>query len=104
ILPYVEAPESHMGFFKGGTFADFRKKHDVEQGRDPIYASEENEMMQPWMTPLSNLGNHQTVIYYDAKLHAIGMCDQESGGSSDPWHDEQRRRWLDEGGGVGDVG
>lgn len=83
ILPYVEAPGSYTGFFQGGYFADFRKEDDVRQGWDPFYSDNEDEMLLPWMTPLSMLGNHQTVIIYNAKTHWIGMFDQECGGSTD---------------------
>ena len=84
ILPYIGAPYEYMGFFKGGRFADFRTEEDVKQGRDPFYSDDDNERLLPCMTSLSLLGNHQTVIVYNAKTHWIGMYDQESGGSSDP--------------------
>lgn len=84
ILPYVDCSDARgLDFFKGGSFLDFRDKDSIEYGRDPFYSDEEREKMRPWMTPLSGLGNHRTVIIYDAKKHLIGMFDQESGESSD---------------------
>ncbi|KFY41428.1 hypothetical protein V494_03006 [Pseudogymnoascus sp. VKM F-4513 (FW-928)] len=84
ILPYIEVPDgSRMDFFQGGAFADFRQKEDVERSRDPFYSDEEDEAMLPWMTPLSMLGNHRSVIIYSAKYHRIWILDHESGGSAD---------------------
>jgi hypothetical protein len=85
ILPYVDDSDCRgLDFFQGGCFLDLRDKDTIEYARDPFYSSDEKEMMRPWMTPLSGLGNHRTVIIYDAKRHVIGMFDQESGGSTDP--------------------
>jgi hypothetical protein len=84
ILPYVDTGgAASVDFFQGGEFADFRLKEHVERGRDPFYTESDSESMRPWMTPLSLLGNHQTVIIYDTKRHRIGMFDQESGRSTD---------------------
>jgi hypothetical protein len=85
ILPYVDDSDCRgLDFFQGGCFLDLRDKDTIEYARDPFYSSNEKETMRPWMTPLSGLGNHRTVILYDAKRHVIGMFDQESGGSTDP--------------------
>ncbi|KAK4122195.1 hypothetical protein N657DRAFT_621398 [Parathielavia appendiculata] len=86
ILPYVKAPDSdRMDFFMGSSFADFRNEHHVRDGRDPfISGNDPEQMMRPWMTPLSMLGNHQCVIVYDAKRHVVGIFDQEDGRSHDP--------------------
>jgi len=84
ILPYIDtAGAEEVDFFQGGEFADFRQEKDVEQGRDPFYADSEEEAMRPWMTPLSMLGNHRSVIIYNARKHCIGILDQESCGSTD---------------------
>lgn len=84
ILPYVESAwMGRIDFFQGSRFADFRDEANVETARDPFYADCEEEAMRPWMTPLSMLGNHRSVIIYSAKNHCIWIHDQESGGSSD---------------------
>ncbi|OIW29093.1 hypothetical protein CONLIGDRAFT_670792 [Coniochaeta ligniaria NRRL 30616] len=86
VLPYIDpAVSPDLDFFQGSSFADFRQEHDVIQARDPMYEDpqEEKEKMRPWMTPLSMLGNHRSVIIYDAKTHDVGIIDQESGASSD---------------------
>jgi hypothetical protein len=85
ILPYVDTHDAlDVDFFHGSYFADFRKKEDIERGRDPLYdQGEEGGGMQPWMTPLSMLGNHRSVILYDTRKHVIGIIDQESGCSTD---------------------
>ncbi|PYI11754.1 hypothetical protein BO78DRAFT_403127 [Aspergillus sclerotiicarbonarius CBS 121057] len=93
ILPYVDtAAAGNEDFFHGGTFTDFRIEDDVEQGRDPFYGGpteedfedEDGPYMRPWVTPLSRLGNHDSVIVYDARKHRIWIIDQESGCSTDP--------------------
>ena len=92
ILPYIDEEEAgERDFFHGGSFADFRKPDEVERGRDPFYASpsgdydeEGGQYMRPWATPLSQLGNHGTVIIYDARLHRIWAIDQEGWSSTDP--------------------
>ncbi|KAL5322942.1 hypothetical protein ACEPPN_010922 [Leptodophora sp. 'Broadleaf-Isolate-01'] len=84
VLPYVDtAGAQQVDFLQGGEFADFRQEGHVERGRDPFYADAEEEALRPWMTPLSLLGNHHSVILYDARKHCIGIFDQESGGSTD---------------------
>ncbi|KAI5460524.1 hypothetical protein BGZ63DRAFT_387386 [Mariannaea sp. PMI_226] len=81
ILPYVDTGGvAEVDFFQGSEFADFRRSEHVERGRDPFYDS---QVMPPWMTPLSLLGNHQSVIIYDSRKHEIAILDQESGGSTD---------------------
>lgn len=68
ILPYVDtAGAVCLDFLQGGEFADFRKEADVKQGRDPFY--EEDELLPPHMTPLSLLGNHRSVIFYNSREH-----------------------------------
>ena len=90
ILPYVDDDEAGLEtFFQGGRFADFRKEEHVKEGRNPLYDDLEDEDedrkggMRPWMTPLSLLGHHRSVIIYDAKKHCIGIIDHESCGSTD---------------------
>lgn len=103
ILPYIyrDGGFGRVDFFHGSSFADFRKPETVERGRDPLYASpdgdfddENGEYMRPWYTPLSEMGNHQSVIIYDAKQHQIWVIDQEGGSTTDPalckgWHEEE---------------
>lgn len=72
-----------VDFFHGCGFADFRTTSDVKQGRDPFYADSEKDAMRPWMTPLSMMGNHQSIIIYSARKHCIWILDQTSGRSSD---------------------
>ena len=86
ILPYVDNDGVERGaFFQGSYFADFRKEDDVRYGRDPLhYGDEDGEPpLKPWMTPLSRLGNHKSVIIYSAASHYIWIFDQESMGSTD---------------------
>ncbi|PYH42275.1 uncharacterized protein BP01DRAFT_359544 [Aspergillus saccharolyticus JOP 1030-1] len=95
ILPYIDpAAAGHSGFLHGGEFTDFRDAERVEQGRDPFYAlygvetvpdydSEDGAYMRPWVTPLSQLGNHGSVILYDARRHLIWMIDQEGWSTTD---------------------
>ncbi|EAW19923.1 uncharacterized protein NFIA_095430 [Aspergillus fischeri NRRL 181] len=93
ILPYVNrhvAGNEH--FFHGGAFTDFRREEDVMQGRDPFYGcpvgddyeDENGPYIRPWVTPLSQLGNHQSVIMYDARRHRIWIIDQELWSTTDP--------------------
>ncbi|PWY94635.1 hypothetical protein BO94DRAFT_531577 [Aspergillus sclerotioniger CBS 115572] len=93
ILPYVDtAAAGNEDFYNGGEFTDFRTEDDVEQGRDPFYAGptdedfddEDGPYIRPWVTPLSRLGNHQSVIVYDARKHRIWIIDQEGWCSTDP--------------------
>ncbi|OJJ49481.1 hypothetical protein ASPZODRAFT_140378 [Penicilliopsis zonata CBS 506.65] len=94
ILPYINPiVAGRRDFFHGGQFADFRDPEQVEQGRDPFYANPEDNdgdfdaengpYMRPWMTPLSQLGNHESVILYDARKHRVWIIDQESWASTD---------------------
>lgn len=63
---------------------------DIEGSRDPFYMEDERETLRPWMTPLSLMGNHSTVLIYDAKRHAIGMFSQENiGDSTDHNYDDE---------------
>ncbi|CAH0028483.1 unnamed protein product [Clonostachys rhizophaga] len=91
IMPYVECGET--AFFRGGQFVDFRRTSDVEEARDPFnddprheagFEEEDGPYMRQWMTPLSLMGNHQSVIIYDARRHRIWIIDQEGWSSSDP--------------------
>ncbi|VUC28184.1 unnamed protein product [Clonostachys rosea] len=91
IMPYVEGEQT--AFFQGSQFADFRRTNDVEEARDPFYGNpryearfneEDGPYMRPWVTPLSLIGNHQSVIIYDVRQHRIWIIDQESWCSSDP--------------------
>ncbi|RLL94672.1 hypothetical protein CFD26_102503 [Aspergillus turcosus] len=86
ILPYVNCHVAgNQDFFHGGEFTDFRREDDIMQGRDPFYAmpvgedydSENGPYIRPWMTLLSRLGNHQSVIIYDAQRHRIWIIDQQ---------------------------
>ncbi|KAM0329997.1 hypothetical protein ACHAQA_004166 [Verticillium albo-atrum] len=92
ILPYVETTFHPRGldFFQGGGFYDFRHESVIEEGRDPMFADNEEEVMRPWMTPLSSIGNHSTAILYDAREHVIGLYAQLAGASSDPNINEGR--------------
>jgi len=92
ILPYIDTGGAVQGgprFIQGSTFADFRTERDVERGRDPFYdggGEDDDEyarVMRPWMTPLSMLGNHGSVVVYSAKTNQVWILDQESVGSSD---------------------
>ncbi|OKL62503.1 hypothetical protein UA08_02185 [Talaromyces atroroseus] len=92
ILPYIDAAAAgNSDFLHGGEFANFLDPEQVEQGRDPFYASPEGDdfeaengpYMRPWVTALSQLGNHGSVILYDAKSHQIWIIDQESWASTD---------------------
>ncbi|KAH8895947.1 hypothetical protein GQ53DRAFT_792419 [Thozetella sp. PMI_491] len=93
ILPYIDVDlAGNADFFMGSSFADFRTGRDIKRGRDPLYACPEGDdfnaengpYMRPWMTPLSMLGNHRSVIIYDALKHRIWILDQENVGSIDP--------------------
>lgn len=88
VLPYINTNEAdQVDFIFGGEFADYRQPDDVERGRDPYYAdpeTDEDAYMHPWVTPLTNMGNHQSVILYDTRKHKIWIVDQEGWSSSDP--------------------
>lgn len=92
ILPYVDTDAAgNSDFLLGGEFTDFRDPDQVDQARDPFYASpsnsnfddEDGPNMRPWYTPLSQLGNHGSVIVYDARRHLIWIIDQESWSTTD---------------------
>lgn len=72
ILPYVDTADAEgVDFVLGGAFADFRRAHSVEQGRDRMYAGQEEAALPPWMTPLSLMGSRYGAIVYDAREHSI---------------------------------
>jgi hypothetical protein len=86
ILPYINPlVTNRLDFFDGGTFADFRDAEHVTQGRNPLFAAEDDmqERLRPWMTPLSVMGNHQQVLVYDARRHVVMIFDQMNCGSCD---------------------
>jgi hypothetical protein len=92
ILPYIDTPAAgNSDFLHGGEFADFLDPEYIVQGRDPFYASPEGAdfdaeggpYIRPWVTPLSQLGNHGSVIFYDARSHKIWIIDQEGWSSTD---------------------
>ncbi|KAK4099597.1 hypothetical protein N658DRAFT_560318 [Parathielavia hyrcaniae] len=76
ILPYVKTPPS-----------DWDRNVFLWGATSPTSATRTldtpEEMMRPWMTPLSAMGNHQCVILYDAKRHVVGIFDQLYPGSYD---------------------
>ncbi|KAE8168559.1 hypothetical protein BDV40DRAFT_307227 [Aspergillus tamarii] len=93
ILPYIDISlAGQTDFFQGSIFADYRQPEDIEQGRDPFhimpgddgYEDEDGPYMRPWVTALSIIGNHQSVIVYDARRHRIWIIDQESWDTTDP--------------------
>ncbi|PGG95837.1 hypothetical protein AJ79_09846 [Helicocarpus griseus UAMH5409] len=79
ILPYINPKFADtVDFFHGSYFVDYRDEVHVKfYGRDPFFADDEEYSMRAWMTPLSRLGNHQSVILYSAKSHRIWIVDQE---------------------------
>ena len=80
ILPYIDNHGAEdLDFFQGGEFFDARKAGDLNRARDPFYM---DVSLKPWKTPLSKLGNHESVIFYDARRHKIALEDQ-MGGSTD---------------------
>ncbi|KAL4911425.1 hypothetical protein BDW74DRAFT_184774 [Aspergillus multicolor] len=98
ILPYIGEPSvSVSDFLHGGTFIDFRDPGYMHENRDPFYASPEGDdfdsengpYMRPWMTALSRLGNHGSVIIYDARLYRIWIIDQEGWETTDPFFEGQ---------------
>ncbi len=89
ILPYVNrAVAGQSDFYKKGKFADFRSAQNLELGRDPYYVEAEEDAdedyMKPWYTPLSFIGNHYSMLMYDAREHRIWILDQYWPGSVDP--------------------
>ncbi|KAF2159999.1 hypothetical protein M409DRAFT_29612 [Zasmidium cellare ATCC 36951] len=93
ILPYIDTDLADAGdFFQGGEFYNHMDPRQVERGRDPCYSSpregfdvEQGEYMHPWYTPLSNCGNHSSIIVYDARGHRIWILDQIQRNSTDPF-------------------
>ncbi|PYI32041.1 hypothetical protein BP00DRAFT_425288 [Aspergillus indologenus CBS 114.80] len=92
ILPYIDTEAAgNRVFLHGGEFTDFRDVDQLEQGRDPFYGSpsdpffedEDGPYMRPWVTPLTQLGNHGSVIVYDARRHFIWIIDQEGWSTTD---------------------
>lgn len=91
ILSYIDAASAtYLDFFQGGEFADFRKEEDVKQGRDPFYKEDEDNQLPTYMTPLSLLGNHRSVIFYNSRKHWVAIIDQEYEGTTDHNIDEGR--------------
>lgn len=101
ILPYIDEEQAGASdFLHGGAFVDFRDSREVQQDRDPVYSdphgddfqAHDGPYMRPWYTSLQRLGNHRSIIIYDAREHRIWIFDQESCGSTDPvinenWHE-----------------
>ncbi|KAJ5720195.1 hypothetical protein N7493_007073 [Penicillium malachiteum] len=101
ILPYVDTFGSgQQSFSQLGEFADFRDIDQAEQGRNPFYGSlsdpnfedEEGPYMKPWVTPLTNLGNHGSVMLYDTRRHVIWIIDQEGWETTDPALEDHPRK------------
>ncbi|KAJ5982268.1 hypothetical protein N7451_012368 [Penicillium sp. IBT 35674x] len=98
IMPYIKSDQYRSpDFFHGSSFIDYRDIRVVERGRDPFYfkgaENPEHGLMKPWMTPLSELGNHESCIIYCAKTHRIWIVDQECWDTTDPglkkgWHQD----------------
>ena len=94
ILPYINCEVAGQSdFYKNGQFVDFRHLPFLEWGRNPLYAEIEDNAgeedqngpyMKPWYTPLSFLGNHYTMLVYDAREHRIWVLEHDWTGSSDP--------------------
>ncbi|KAL4993241.1 hypothetical protein BDV10DRAFT_198496 [Aspergillus recurvatus] len=72
ILPYIGEPSIGV--------TDFF--HGVQRAKS--FEAENGPYMRPWMTALSILGNHGSVLIYDAKLHRIWVIDQEGWEATDP--------------------
>ncbi|RFU25799.1 hypothetical protein B7463_g10539, partial [Scytalidium lignicola] len=94
LLPYVENTGSEDEFIMFGSFMDYRADGALELSRDPDYASpeggfddENGQYVQPWIIPLSECGNHGSIIYLDTRNSEITMLWQAGGGdgSSDPF-------------------
>jgi hypothetical protein len=96
ILPYVDleaaaAETWEDGWLMHGRFPDFREISDVKDSRDPFYTGDTSnyydqpngKYIRPWVTPLTLLGNHGTVMLYDARQHHIWLVDQEGWQSTD---------------------
>jgi len=87
LLPYIRRDVGHNWedgagdheFLLYGAFADFRDDDDLEQSRDPLFASvdpldasvgwddEDGQYMRPYYTPLNQLGNHGVVLILDTR-------------------------------------
>ncbi|KAL3455518.1 hypothetical protein BJX64DRAFT_297510 [Aspergillus heterothallicus] len=100
-LPYINPPAvTTRDFLHGASFLDLRDPDQLAQSRDPFYANpdspgdfaaENGAYMRPWVTPLSALGNHGSVILYDARLRRIWIIDQESWETTDRGIAEEER-------------
>ncbi|CDM33092.1 hypothetical protein DTO013E5_5717 [Penicillium roqueforti] len=93
ILPYIDPLAAGKdSFSRIGEFTDFRDIEQAERSRDPFYGDpsdpnfedENGPYIQPWVTPLTSLGNHGSVMLYDARRHVIWIIDQESWDTTDP--------------------
>lgn len=94
IMPYIDETEAEgADFFQGGQLFNQLSGRDVERGRDPRYVSppvdddfeaEGGAYMYPWYTPLSQCGNHSSIIIYDAREHRIWIVDQIENSTTDP--------------------
>ncbi|KAF6785548.1 hypothetical protein CSOJ01_15581 [Colletotrichum sojae] len=97
ILPYVDTYGAEsVDFFKGGDFVDLRDVSEINEARNPMYADDEREVLRPWMTALSAIGNHDTALIYDARKHVIGMFNQMDYVSTDPHIHERVTGFFDE--------
>ncbi|OJZ88624.1 hypothetical protein ASPFODRAFT_205739 [Aspergillus luchuensis CBS 106.47] len=89
ILPYVDSQIANTSLFDGSSFMDFRDESCVEDGRDPLCPGPSEEdgdgpYMRPWMTALSQMGSHTSVIICDARKHRIWISDPVKNCSCDP--------------------
>ncbi|KAI5361059.1 hypothetical protein Slin14017_G092340 [Septoria linicola] len=100
ILPYINVSEAGQpGFVFGGQFSDFRDNDCIELSRDPLYSgwescrsdcysedpSDQNlPYVAPWATRLTAMGNHEAVIFYDARADTVRVVDQLDDASRDP--------------------
>ncbi|RAH61462.1 hypothetical protein BO85DRAFT_475540 [Aspergillus piperis CBS 112811] len=89
ILPYVDSQIANTSLFDGSSFMDFRDESCVEDGRDPLCPGPSEEdgdgpYMRPWMTALSQMGSHTSVIIHDARKHRIWIPDPVENCSCDP--------------------
>ncbi|KAH8893912.1 hypothetical protein GQ53DRAFT_745336 [Thozetella sp. PMI_491] len=107
IMPYIDTNlAGNRDFLHGGTFVNYLTEQGLERVKDPFYANpsgknydkEGGPYMRPWMTPLSQLGNHESVIIYDAKQHRIWIVDQEGWSSTDRGVQTRRNTGFREGG------
>ncbi|KAK4182142.1 hypothetical protein QBC35DRAFT_421221 [Podospora australis] len=99
ILPYIRHHRDNSSqplFFQGSEFFELRYIDEgaLQQSRQPFYSEDPQDKLRPWMTCLATLGNHGTIMVYDAKRHTVGLHDQESTGSeasTDHWFMPQDR-------------